>query len=399
MLVHQSGCGRQRIFHGPGDGSSVALGPIEAAGRPNPPRRGEAVRVASPPCLKKATMDFRSLRSAEGIVVAALFFISVAAVMTAAAETPAPNESLSIGGASIRVEIDPGELGVSRTQVLDWIRRSACAVTEYYAGFPVRKVEVKIVPIDEGKGVLFGRTVLLDQTLIIRVGLSRFATESSLRDDWVMTHEMVHLALPSVPDEHHWIEEGIATYVEPIARAQVGDLSPETVWRELVDGLPKGLPAPGDRGLDNTHTWGRTYWGGALFCLMADIEIRQRTNNRYGLQDALRGIVRAGGNMEHDWPLTRALKAGDEATGVPVLIELYDRMKATPITPDLPALWHQLGIRPSGNSVVFDQGAPLASVVRSIMAKRSDPGSACVQVAHPGSTADSMSVLEIEDAF
>ena len=109
-----------------------------------------------------------------------------------------------------------------------------------------------------------------------------------------------------------------------------------SVWRELVDGLPKGLPAPGDRGLDNTHTWGRTYWGGALFCLMADIEIHQRTNNRYGLQDALRGIVRAGGNMEHDWPLARALKAGDEATGVPVLMELYDRMKATPVTPDLP---------------------------------------------------------------
>jgi len=248
--------------------------------------------------------------------------------------------------------------------------------------------------------VMFGRTAVVDRTPVIRVGLSRFARDSSLADDWVMTHEMVHLAFPSVPDQNHWIEEGIATYVEPIARAQVGDLPLETVWRELVDGLPKGLPAPGDQGLDNTHTWGRTYWGGALFCLMADIEIHQRTNNRYGLQDALRGIVRAGGNMEQEWPLARALKAGDEATGVPVLIELYDRMKATPITPDLPALWHQLGIQPSGNSVVFDQGAPLASVVRSIMAKRSDPGSACVHVgAHPGSTADSMSVLEIQDTF
>jgi hypothetical protein len=94
------------------------------------------------------------------------------------------------------------------------------------------------------------------------------------------------------------------------ARAQVGDLSAEIVWRELVDGLPKGLPAPGDRGLDNTHTWGRTYWGGALFCLMADLEIHRRTNNRFGLQDALRGIVRAGGNMEHDWQLTSALGSG-----------------------------------------------------------------------------------------
>src|ERR1700722_17486859 len=337
-------------------------------------------------------MDFRISKFAVGIV-AALFLLCAAGELSPVSanpsETPAPIESLSIGGAAINVEIQPGDLSLPRARVLDWVRRSACAGSEYYGGFLVRKGDVKVVPIGEGTGVIFGRTVLVDETLVIRVGLSRFATDSSLRDDWVMTHEMVHLAFPSVPDQHHWIEEGIATYVEPIARAQVGDLSPQTVWRELVDGLPKGLPAPGDRGLDNTHTWGRTYWGGALFCLMADIEIHQRTNNRYGLQDALRGIVRAGGNMEHDWPLTRALKAGDDATGVPVLIELYDRMKETPITPDLPALWHQLGIKPSGNSVVFDQGAPLASVVRSITAKRSAPGSACAQVgAHPGSTAD-----------
>src|SRR6266446_6989700 len=60
------------------------------------------------------------------------------------------------------------------------------------------------------------------------------------------------------------------------------------------------------------HTWGRTYWGGALFCLLADVEIHRRAHNRYGLQDALRGIVRAGGNMECDWPLARVLKAGDD---------------------------------------------------------------------------------------
>jgi hypothetical protein len=330
--------------------------------------------------------DLRASRIASGMVAALCLFYAARGLSTASpSATPAPTESLSIGGAAINVEIEPGDLNLSRAQVLDWVRRSACAVSEYYDGFPVRKVDVKIVPIDEGRGVLFGRTALVDQTLVIRVGLSRFATDSSLRDDWVMTHEMVHLAFPSVPEQHHWIEEGIATYVEPIARAQVGDLFPETVWRELVDGLPKGLPAPGDRGLDYTHTWGRTYWGGALFCLMADVEIHRRTNNRYGLQDALRGIVRAGGNMEHDWQLARALKGADDAVGVPVLMELYDRMKATPVAPDLSAMWRELGVQPSGNSVRFDQSAPQASIVRSIMASRSSPGGPCM---HAGSTAD-----------
>jgi hypothetical protein len=326
--------------------------------------------------------DLTTSRFVAALVAALCFFSAAVESRPASAnpsETPVPSESLSIGGATINVEIEPGDLSLPRIRVLDWVRRSACAVTEYYSGFPVRNVNVKVAPIGEGKGVLFGRTVVVDQTPVIRVGLSRFATDSSLREDWVMTHEMVHLAFPSVPDEHHWIEEGIATYVEPIARAQVGDLPSETVWRELVDGLPKGLPAPGDRGLDNTHTWGRTYWGGALFCLMADIEIHRRTNNRYGLQDALRGIVRAGGNMERDWPIARALKAGDDAIGVPALTELYDRIKASPITPDLSAMWRDLGVRPSGDTVVFDQSAPQASIVRSIMARRSGAGGACVQ--------------------
>jgi hypothetical protein len=202
-------------------------------------------------------------------MLAAVSFLSATDLSPALANPsaiPVPSESLSIGGATINVEIEPGDLSLSRIRILEWVRRSACAVTEYYSGFPVRNVNVKVVPIGEGKGVLFGKTVLVDQTPAIRVGLSRLATDSSLRDDWVMTHEMVHLAFPSVADEHHWIEEGIATYVEPIARAQVGDLPAEIVWRELVDGLPRGLPAPGDRGLDNTHTSGRTYWGGALFC-------------------------------------------------------------------------------------------------------------------------------------
>jgi len=62
--------------------------------------------------------------------------------------------------------------------------------------------------------------------------------------------------------------------------------------------------------------------------------------------------------MDQDWPIARALKAGDEATGVPILMELYERMKATPVTPDLDAMWRELGVRPSGDSVTFDQSAP-----------------------------------------
>ena len=109
---------------------------------------------------------------------AALCLFNPAAALNAAAadssEPPAPTESLSIGGAAINLEIEAGDLSLSRTQVLDWVRRSACAVTEYYAGFPVRKVDVKIVPIDEGKGDTLwpdspGRSNTRDKSRLIEV--------------------------------------------------------------------------------------------------------------------------------------------------------------------------------------------------------------------------------------
>ena len=61
--------------------------------------------------------------------------------------------------------------------------------------------------------------------------------QADLDDDWVLTHEMIHFGFPSVEQRHHWIGEGIATYAEPIAPAQVRRLTAERVWREMVDGM------------------------------------------------------------------------------------------------------------------------------------------------------------------
>jgi hypothetical protein len=272
---------------------------------------------------------------------------------------------MTIGGSVIDVNFAPGVLKTPLA-VHHWIATSACAVTTYYARFPVKHLNLLIVPVEGQRGVLSGRTQGQGGASTT-VFVGQFATEEDLKGDWVMTHEMVHLAFPSVAREHHWIEEGIATYVEPIARVEVGNLESRNVWDDLVEGLPKGLPQAGDQGLDRTHTWGRTYWGGALFCTLADVQIHQRTSNRHGLQDALRAILAAGGSMENSWPLERALMVGDEATGVSVLTELYQQMKTKAVQCDLAGLWNNLGIGPFGE-VPFNDQAPLAAVRRAITA-------------------------------
>jgi predicted metalloprotease with PDZ domain len=130
----------------------------------------------------------------------------------------------------------------------------------------------------------------------------------------------------------------------------------------MMRDMPKGEPQDGDEGLDNTHTWARTYWGGAMYCLRADLMIRQRTNNRKGLQDALRAIVAGGGNLtKEDWSLDRALKIGDRATGTKVLEQLYAEMKNKPVQVDLPAIWRELGISVDTGKVKFNDHGKLVS--------------------------------------
>jgi hypothetical protein len=102
---------------------------------------------------------------------------------------------------------------------------------------------------------------------------------------------------------------------------------------------------------------------------LADIEIRKQTENRYSLRDALRGIVVSGATMAgRSGQLANLFRVADEAVGVSVLYGLYQEMRATPVHTDLDALWRKLGVLRSGDSVQFENTAPLAAIRRQITA-------------------------------
>lgn len=283
----------------------------------------------------------------------------------------AESHTLNIGGGNIQVDFAEGELDLGRSAVLDWVRNAARAVTAYYGHFPVKTVRVLVIPEADRDGVFHGTTWGNRGGFqgFTRISVGQKTTARQLADDWMMTHELTHMAFPDLSDENHWMEEGIATYVEPIARVQAGELDAKRIWPDMMDGMPKGEPKPGDEGLDRTHTWGRTYWGGALFCLVADVEIRKETSNRKGLEDALRAIAAAGGTIDKDWPLERALEIGDQATGTRVLTTMYRQWSTNPVQVDLPALWKSLGVRGEGDTVEFDTTAPLARVRSAIFSR------------------------------
>ena len=279
-----------------------------------------------------------------------------------------PKTDLEVSGGTIHIAFAPGNIALPTDKILDWIKMSAKAVSTYYGRFPVSSLRLLIVPVDGAR--VRGGTTWGYRGAAIRLPFGRDSTEDDLRRDWVLVHEMVHTALPDLDDRYAWLSEGLAVYVEPVARVQSGDLTAQEIWQAMMRDMPKGLPQAGDQGLDNTDTWGRKYWGGAMFCLLADIEIRKRTGNKFGLQDAMRGVLAAGGNHEQDWSIDRVLTSADKAVGVDVLTHLHDEMGPKPVTPDLAALWRDLGVKMQGESLAFDDTAPLAAIRKSITEAR-----------------------------
>jgi len=299
-------------------------------------------------------------------VAVLLLAMLLPAPLTPKSAVAAGNVILRVPGGQIDVTPPAEPMKIPRDKLLNWVQSSAETVAQYYGHFPVRHLTLT-VRSGGRSGVHHGVTYPKDGGLIL-ITVGENTEPAELSADWVLIHEMFHLGFPSLAENHHWLEEGLSTYLEPVARAQAGRMPAAEVWKQFILDMPKGEPKAGDKGLDNTPTWGRTYWGGAMFCMMADIRIRERTHNRKGLQDALRAIVNGGGVISHDWDIRKALATGDRGTGTDVLQSLYSEMAGNPSPVDLEQLWRKLGMELRDGSVRFDDAAPEAAIRQAITA-------------------------------
>jgi APA family basic amino acid/polyamine antiporter len=302
-------------------------------------------------------------RAVLTLVAAVVLLPLVAPRAAQAQQASAERQEINVANAKLVLLMPPQQFP-SPALLGDWAQRSASIVAHYFGQFPVTEVRIIVVPT--GGSRVAGGTTFGQPGPLIRVRVGTQVDAAALRDDWVLVHEMTHLALPDVGEEHAWLSEGLAVYIEGVARVQAGNRSIEDVFAEEQRSMPRAMPGPQGGGLDQDHSHGRTYWGGAMFCLLADVAIHQRTHNRYGLQDAMKAVLRASGGLTVDWDINKVFAIADAAVGVPVLSELYAQARDKPFAPDLPALWQSLGIEPDGDSVRINDQAPLAAIRRAI---------------------------------
>ena len=261
------------------------------------------------------------------------------------------------GTAVLRVAILDGVNEAGRADLFDWVERTAEAESNYWQGFTARQALVGLVPVTNKRGVGYGRTVSGGgATVMVEVGTD--VDRRRLFNDWVLTHELIHTAMPFIRGRGTWFMEGAATYVEPIIRARAGWKTEAEVWHEWVENMPQGVQAFA-AGMANAS--GRqNYWGGATFMLMADIGIRRASNGAKGLEDCLAGVLWSGIDGTQRMAVADYAAACDRATGTTAMSSLVDRHFARAEPVDLAALWKDLGISVVAGRIVFDNSAPAA---------------------------------------
>ena len=235
-----------------------------------------------------------------------------------------------------------------------WVERALASVSETTGG-AAERIHILAQRGDAG-ATTRGRTI----TLNLEDG-PRPRRPSS---EWVLPHELIHASFPSLWDPDLWLEEGLATYLEPLVRVRAGQLAEGEMWSDLARDLPQGKPRVGEGGLQGTRTWHRLYWQGAVFWLQAELAIFQRTSGQHNLTDALCAWARL--EDSDDFGAEQAFTAMDAALGQPILFDLYRKASARGIDQNPTRLLAELGVTRTAAGVAFQADAPAAELRRRL---------------------------------
>ena len=205
---------------------------------------------------------------------------------------------------------DPGGLRRRRDwilpieTVLAHVQSAASAVTTYYGRFPVdRARQSSSFPCRSG-GILQGTTWgdMAGFQGFTRIRIGQHTTTAELAADWTTTHELVHMAFPSLPAISTGWKRVWPPTLSPSRAFRPANLTrKKDLERHGATTCTKASPRRATRGW-TTPTPGAALTGaGPCFASSPMSQIRRETGNRKGLQDALRAIVAHGGTIDHDW--------------------------------------------------------------------------------------------------
>jgi hypothetical protein len=272
-------------------------------------------------------------------------------------------EDVAVPGGTLHVSfVDGAAFGDRRPAFGAWLEAAAKSVATMTGVFPVDELQVLVVPmpVRRSSPVLFGQVVRGGHPGALLL-VDAKATADELVGEWVAVHEFSHLALPFVTRKDAWLSEGMATYYQQVLRARAGLIEERDAWEGLLNGF--------ERSRDGRGGWvGRTYWQGAAFALLADLELRK--DGASTLDSAIAPLRACCFDDPKAFAADAVLDKLDEALGKASLRELRARTGPDKAIAALDRWLDELGVQRHGGGVRLDDSAPLAPLRRAIMSSR-----------------------------
>jgi len=298
---------------------------------------------------------------------------------------------LHVPQATLRVSLIKSSVAMNSDAILNWLAATATDVTLTYGRFPNPSPQIVVLPAGVrgrrdrsfrtggASAVRFGR-VVRDGGESVELFVNYSAPLEKFLQDSTATHEFSHLMLPYVSRKQKWISEGFAQYYQNILLARSGAYEPVHAWQKLYDGLERGrksrpeLSPNGAAAGDFRGGLMKVYWSGAALALLADMELRERSDGAESLDLALDRLQACCLPAADVWTGPELMARLDSMLSSPVFMPLYRRYADTAGFPDVSHALEQLGVHIANGKVELRNDAELAGI-RTSMTKM-DPQTA-----------------------
>ena len=284
---------------------------------------------------------------------------------------------VDVAGVGLRVIALRGRNGGYDADDIEWVRDTAGNITLAYSRFPNPHARVVLLPgrWRSQSAVVFGR-VVRDGGETIELFVNPDGALDDMYRSWMPTHEFSHLMVPYIGRERRWISEGFAQYYQNLLLARAGQYTELEAWQKLGEGLQRGRAStphlsPNEATeINNRGTRMKVYWSGAALALIADVELRRRSDNQESLDAVLGQLQRCCLPSRRIWSGLEFFQKLDELIEEPLFVDLYRRIGDTRGFPEFDAVLEELGVQRNGNRVRLDDDAPLAKIRAALTARR-----------------------------
>jgi hypothetical protein len=285
---------------------------------------------------------------------------------------------INVPGSTLRVAVADGSAQGDIDQAIRWLRPAALAVTAMNGKFPHPAPQLLVIPLDSGRDAAPWAQVNRGGGSAAHFFMNTGANWTVFNDDWIATHELSHMALPYVQRSDAWLPEGFASYYQNVLRARIGLLGERQAWQQLHDGFVRGRKNTGTRALREVSRSARLrrannmriYWSGAAIALLADVRLRQQSDNEWNLDRVITEFQRCCLAENRSWTAREIFTAFDDISDTQIFAQLHYENVYSRHFPRVSETLDRLGVRfEEERVVVLDDNAVDAGIRAAIMAQ------------------------------